>query len=320
LIAAGALLGAPLVRAQTPGRTYRVGALFPFSPLSGQPYVAALRERLATHGFVDGRNLAIEPRFPFTNRFLAADQVREMIAQKADAIFALTTVLTQGAQAATRSVPIVFAWVADPVVSGILKEYRKPGGNTTGVTNRFFELTGKRMELVRELLAAAKRVVVLSGIIDETLQTALRLAQPTVERLGLELIRLQAGFDWPGAVQTASRSGADAVLIMSPFSLFGLASEAQQVVRQAMELRIPTIYSDAEPVEMGGLVSYATNPVEDLRRGAEYLARVLKGESPATLPVDQASRLELVLNLKTARALGLTIPQSIAVRADRVIE
>ena len=321
LLAGGALLLAGNAVAQQPGRHYRVAILTPSGASSGEQYLRALRERLAAQGFVEGANLTLLSRAAGADRDLAREHVADLARSKLDAIFSLTTILTLGAQDATKSVPIVFGWVADPVLSGIVTDYRRPGGNATGVTNRSFEVLIKRLELVREIFPDARRVVVLAGFFDATLQAALKIAEPEAERLGLKLERWEAGLlGWAEALAEVAASGADAVFIVTPFALFGMTAQARETVRTALEKRIPVVYSDRESVELGGLVSYVTNPVEDVRRGTDLLARVLKGESPATLAVDQASRFELALNLKTAKALGLKIPQSVLLRADRVIE
>jgi putative ABC transport system substrate-binding protein len=306
--------------AQQFGRQYRVGVLCPFDLQAGQAYLAALRERLASHGFVEGRNLRIDARAAYWYEAKAAQLTEELIAQKVDLIFSLTTILTQGAQRATREVPIVFAWVADPVLSGIVKDYARPGGNTTGVSNRFFELWAKRLELLRELVPGARRLVVLVGVLDATLETALRVNAPVAERLGVEIVIQEARGQWNSAIRVAMASKVHAVFVGTPFAQFGRREAAQQVVLQAMELRIPAMYADLESVELGGLASYSYDSAEEVRRGADYVARVLKGAKPGELPIDQAARFQLVVNLRTARALGLTIPQSLLIRADRVIE
>lgn len=320
LVALGALLGAPFSRAQQPGRRYRIGVLVPFSIAQGTHFLGILRERLATQGFVEGGNLTIEPRQVSYSRSAAKVQSLSLIDSNVDALFTLTTIATLGAQDATRSVPIVFSWVADPVASGIVRDYARPEGNTTGVTNRYFELILKRLELVRELVPDAKRAVFLAGVFDSTLQTGMRLARPAIERLGLDVDQQAAGIDWPGAVERAAADGAQAVVIVTPFWQFGMNAQARETVRAAVDRRICVVYSEPNTVEMGGLLSYATNPLEDIRRGADYLARVLRGEAPGNLAIDQASRFELVVNQKSAQAIGLKLPRSILARADRVIE
>ena len=320
LLAAGALSLSRFASAQQRGRGYRVGSLFPFGPEGGAHYLGALRASLAAHGFVAGRNLSIDARHSYWFRDRAARYAHEHAKNGADAIFALSTIAAQGAVDATKSVPIVFAWVGDPVFSGIVEAYARPGGNATGVANRFFELYEKRLELVRELVPDAKRVAVVAGVFDATLEAAWTRAAPTAAKLGLEPLRVAAGGDWAGSVRNARGAGAEAILVTTPFPQFGLHTQAKTFVAAATEQRMPVVYTESDTVGAGGLASYGTDVLGDLRRGADVLARVLKGASPATLPVDQAARFELVVNLKAARAIGFAVPCSVLVRADRVIE
>ncbi len=315
VMAGGALLAAPLAMAQAPGRSYRVGVLLPIAGLAAEKPIAALKDRLATHGFIEGRNLRLEVRFDASSW-----DAKQLADSMPDAMLVLSTVLAQAAQRATVQVPIVFAGVADPVMSGIVKEFARPGGNITGVTNRYFEIAVKRLELIRDLLPSAKRVAVVAGFFDATLETAMRLLQQASGPLGLELVRAQGGSGWASAVDSAITQGADALLLLTPFSAFGILDSARDVIRVANERRVPAVFADVEPVAMGGLMSYTSNQDDALRRAADLLARVLRGEKPGELAVDQAARFELVVNLKTARAMGLTIPQSILLRANTVIE
>jgi putative ABC transport system substrate-binding protein len=318
LVASGALLTAPFALAQQPGRKYRIGVLLPMPTEVGKRYLAVIGEQIATQGFVEGRNLHIDAQFvPYGSR-PNIDAARELLALKPDAILACSTLVAQAAKAATSAVPVVFTWVSDPAISGIVKEYAKPGGNVSGVSIRFFELAAKRLELVRELLPSAKRVAVASGVFDSVLEAAMVFVQRASEQLGLELVRVEGPH--AHAIRASTKAGAHAVLLMAPFAVLGQLSDAAEVARHAIEQRLPAIFPDVESVEIGGLMSYATDLRDDLRRGADLLARVLRGERPAELPVDQASRFELAVNLTTARAMGLAIPQSLLVRADRVIE
>lgn len=317
--AAGAALAALPVIAQQPARQYRIGVISPFSALTDANQ-AALREQLAKHGFAQGRNLTIHMRHADAGREPAGAVARELVALKPDAILVLTSQMAAGAMAATASIPIVFAWVADPVRTGLVKDLARPGGNITGATNRFFELAAKRVELLRELLPRAKRIAAVAGYFDAILEIAMQSAQTAADRLQFEVIRVSGGMHWERVMPAAAEARVQAAMVMTPFSVFGMTSSAAAVVRGAMEQRLPAVYSDVESVQLGGLLSYATSLSDDIRRGADLLARILKGESPAALPVDQAARFELGLNLRTARALALTIPQSILARADRVIE
>lgn len=317
--ASAALTAARAFSQQLQGE-YRVGVLLPMPGEVGERYLSAVRERLASHGFVDGRNLHIDARFvPYGSR-PNLDAARELLTLKPQAIFVGSTLVAQAAQAATTSVPIIFTWVSDPVVSRLVSGYAKPGANITGVSIRFFELAAKRVELARELLPSAKRVAIASGVFDSVLEAAMTFAHRAAERLGLELVRIAVGTDWAKGMQAIVKAGCDAAVVVEPFGVLGMRARAEEVARHAVAQRVPAIFSETESVEVGALMSYATNLADDLRRGADLLARVLRGDKPSELPVDQASRFELALNLKTARSLGLTIPQSLLVRADRVIE
>lgn len=282
-------------------------------------YRDALRERLASHGFVEGKNLRIDARG--TAHFGDdRDYVRAMVAAKADAIFAVSSHATAAAMVASKSVPIVFVWVPDPIVSGLVRSYARPGRNATGVSSRFGELLHKRLELARELLPKAKRVAIVGqSYTDEYAAIAPELRK-TAGRLQLELLEFVTAdrTGWDSSLDRAIKFGAEAIV---PFAWFAdLPVTGSVIVDMANRNRIPVVFADAESVERGGLISWGTNLVDDVRRGADMLARVLNGDKPSDLPVDQAARFELVVNLRTAKAIGLAVPQSVLLRADRVIE
>jgi putative ABC transport system substrate-binding protein len=307
-------------RARAAARTYRVGLLSPLSGLAAGAYTAAFREELAKHGFMEGRNLVIESRSPLPGFQAGLQAARELLAFKPDALFATTTVLSQAAHAATGSVPVVFAWVGDPVHSGLVKSFAKPGGNVTGVSNRYFELVAKRLEILRELLPRAKRVAVMAAVMDGAGEEAMKAAQRAADALGFQLVLIVAGIDWRSAIERAAKEGAQAVSLLFPFFAYGMRITAEQFVRSIAERRIPAIFHDSETVEIGGLMSYGTNLASDVRRAAGLLARVLRGERPGGLAIEQASHFELALNLKAAHAIGVKSPPPLLTRADRVIE
>jgi putative tryptophan/tyrosine transport system substrate-binding protein len=283
-------------------------------------YHDALHDRLAQRGFVQGKNLSIDARGSAGTLGDDREHVRAMVAGGADAIFTFSSRATEAALAATQSVPIVFAWVPDPVVSGIVATYARPGGNVTGVSSRFGEFVHKRLELVRDLLPNAKRVAVVGQAYTGEFAAIAPELRKTSARLKLELLELvtadRAG--WHGLLDRAHSAGADALV---PFAWFADSPVTGGIVVDfASRHRIATVFADAESVEWGGLISWGTSLVDDVRRGAEMLARVLTGTRPADLPVDQAARFEMVVNLKTAKSIGLVLPQSVRLRADRVIE
>lgn len=319
LVAACAMLASPRAGAQKPSRDYRIGALLASGP-GMEHYRDALRERLAGHGFVEGKNLRIDARGSSGTFFDDREYVRAMVAAKVDAIFTFSLRSTAAAMAASKSVPIVFVWIPDPVVSGIVRSYARPGGNTTGVSSRFGELLHKRLELVRELLPNARRVAVFGQTYTDEFAAIAPELRKTAAQLQIELLELVTAdrTGWDSSLNRALNLRAEALV---PFAWFADSPvTGSMVVEIANRNRIAAVFADAESVERGGLISLGTNLVDDVRRGADMLARVLKGAKPTDLPVDQAARFELVVNLKTAKAIGLAVPQSVLLRADRVIE
>lgn len=279
-----------------------------------------LQDTLAAAGLVRGRNLALTFRFPSYGPDEAVAVTKELLALNVDAILACTTPLALAASRATRTVPIVFTWVADPLASGIVPALAGRSSNVTGVTNRNFELMPKRIELAAELVPGAKRFAVLAGYIDPTVQAMIAAADRAARRLGVELLPVTVGTDWRSAIGKTKRAGAQGALAVTPFAMFGMREAAAHIVQEAVAARIPVLYADSDTVEIGGLMSYATNLGDDMRGAAGMLARILLGETPANLPVNQASRFELALNLRTAREMALYVPRAIVLRADRVIE
>lgn len=313
------MLASPLARAQKPGRDYRVGVLLASGP-DMERYRDALRERLAGHGFVEGKNLRIDARGPAGTFGDDRETVRAMVAARADAIFTFSSHATAAAMAASKSVPIVFAWVPDPVVSGIVRSYAKPGANATGVSSRFGEFMHKRLELVRELLPKAKRVAVTGHTFTDEFAAIAPELRNTAARLQIELLEFVTAdrTAWSASFDRMLKARVEAFV---PFAWFAdLPVTGGMVIEFANRNRIVAVFADAESVERGGLISWGTNLVDDVRRGADMLARVLKGAKPADLPVDQATRFELVVNLTAAKGIGFKVPQSVLLRADRVIE
>lgn len=311
----------PAARAfsQPAPRKYRVAVLTSVPKTYNAPYLAALRDRLAARGFADGKNLSIDTHIVAS--FEVTRRLVDQLEPKPDAIVALSTRLVEGAQAATRSIPIVFAWVADPVLSGIVKNYSRPGGNATGVSNRFIDLAVKRLEFLRELLPKARSVALAGPMLEPEVELAVGRLREVSQELGFELREINATVHAAvSAIRDAILNGAEAVMPLDVYSWSGRRITGEQIVTLMAEHRVPAIFAESELVDAGGLISYGTDLLEDVRRSADMLAAVLKGAKPAELPVDQASRFELAVNLKTARAIGVRVPPSILARADRVIE
>jgi putative ABC transport system substrate-binding protein len=320
IFAAGGLLATPVI-AQQSSRVHTVGMVLRGDASARERYRTILSQRLATHGIVEGRNLRIEVSVP--DGWLAGsgrEAARRLLAAKVDAILACTDGAAEGARAATWSVPIVFTWVADPIRSGLAAELGRPGGNATGVSTRSAELSVKRVELALELAPGAKRIGMIA--VDHWpfyRESILPVVSAVLARAGAELVEVKWNTG-SASIEEAFRAGARVVLTGFDQLMFGYRLTLGSWIAKAQELRLPVVYVNAEEVGAGGLMSYGTNLVEDLRRAADMLARVLKGAKPGDMPVDQASGFELAVNLKTARAMGLAIPQSILLRADRVIE
>lgn len=319
VIATSALLASPILSsAQQPRRTHVVGAVLGGGLEDRARYRDTLRDRLAEHGFVDGSNLRIEVRFPVNPGINGGMQAaRQLLGQRVDALFTCGTDVTLGAISVTKSVPIVFAWVSDPVDSGIVGDLARPGGNVTGVSWRVAELAVKRLQYAIDLIPHTKRIAIpkvgtwLRPVITQALLGA-------AQKAGVELVEINPFREQ--VVQAARNAGAQAVLTVENLIVLGFPLMLESWIKQSLELKLPLVVVGVEEVEAGGLISYGENSLDSLRRGADLLARVLKGDPPGNLPVDQASRFELAVNLKTAKALGLTIAPSIILRADRVIE
>ena len=280
--------------------------------------VASVHRGLSETGYVEGRNLAVEYRFA-ENQYdrlpgLAADLVRREVA----ALIVFSSPATVAAKTATQSIPIVFEIAVDPVKNGSVASFNKPGGNITG-TYVIGELAAKRLEVLHELLPTVKTFACLSDPTDTTAyKLALQAIQAAAESLGLSLLTVNAHAldEFEVAFDTAVRGGAGGMLLSG--SIYANASP--QLVPVAARYRLPVVYGDDRLVKAGGLISHAADHDEAYRVVGRYTGRILKGEKPADLPVEQSTKVKLVINLKTAKTLGITVPNSLLARADEVIE
>jgi ABC-type uncharacterized transport system substrate-binding protein len=313
---------APLAAdAQPAARGYRIGVLLAAPATTVTPYVEALRERLRELGYVEGQNLALELRWVTTAEGsggldrLAADLVRS----KVDLLVAWTTPVTLVAKRATSTIPIVMVSVGDPVESGLVASLSRPGGNVTGVTSVVWDLSAKQLQLLREVRADARRIAVLRNPTNPASAGAWHEIQVAAESLGvqLQLVGVREPRELEPAFAAMARDHATGVVIV-PDPLF--ISERRRIAELAQQARLATVFQRNENVEAGGLMAYGAKNTEQFRQAAIYVDKILKGAKPADLPVEQPTKFELVINLKTAKALGLTIPQSILLRADHVIE
>jgi len=319
LSASSTLLAAQLVHAQQSGRVYKVGVVFGGGPEAVDPFRSALVQQLARHGFEDARNLRIDlVATGFVDPSASRDHVRKLLAVEPDVLVAWSTFATDVVRNETKSVPVVFTWVADPIAAGFVESYAKPGGNITGVSNRYGDMFVKRLELAVELLPGIKRVAILNTESRLFPLLAPRL-QNAAAQARVELLEVPGGNSWDAMIEQAVSGSAGAALPHYTFAGYSMDA-GELVIRKAGEHRLPVVFTGAELVEAGGLISYGTRLVDDARRCADQVARLLKGANPAALAVDQASTFELAVNLRTAKALGVVVPQSILVRADRVVE
>jgi len=319
---AGGLLAAPLAaQAQQAAKVPRIGYL-PFN-LATSPYVLeAFRQGLRDLGYVEGRNLVIEYRDAAGKPERLPALAAELVALKVDVIVAAGTPQPLAAKQATRTIPIVFAGAADPVASGLVTSLARPGGNVTGLSLLLPELVGKTLEQLKQAIPGVNRVAVLwqlGGLGERTEKDLLKGAEAAGRALGVRLqfveARRPADFDRAFSDMTKARSDALTMLGSNMFLI-----ERRRLVALAAKNRLPAVYPLREWVDVGGLMAYGPSFPEVYRRTATYVDKILKGAKPADLPIEQPTKFELVINLKTAKALGLTIPQSLLQRADEVIE
>jgi putative ABC transport system substrate-binding protein len=317
------LLGAPLGRAaaQSPGKVPRVGYMNPGS--SSDPVrlrrLEAFRQGLRELGYVEGRNIALEPRWAEGkyDRYpaLAADLIR----LKVDVIVAVGGRATQDAQQATRTIPIVMSVAQDPVGSGLVASLAHPGGNVTGTGLMAPDVVGKQLEVLKQVVPKVSRVALLWNPDNPGSPAQLREAEVAGRALSVRLQTLEARFPEEIATAfTAMTKERAAALVVLQDAIF--TNQARQIAELAAKSRLPTIYGLREYTEAGGLMVYGPSTLDLERRAATFVDKILKGAKPADLAVEQPTKFELAINLKTAKALGLTIPQSLLARADQVIE
>jgi putative tryptophan/tyrosine transport system substrate-binding protein len=317
-----ALITVPFAaEAQQAARIPRIGVLA--GNLASTPHlVAAFRQGLLDLGYVEGRNIVIEYRDAKGEFKRLPALAGELVALKVDVILAAGTQHVLAAKDATTTIPIVFADVADPVSRGFVSSLARPGGNITGLANLNTDLIGKWLELLKQAVPGVTRVAFLwqPGILPERAEKdVMQRAEAAARTLGVQLQVLEARGpeDFDRAFAEMTRSRIDAVIVWGGVMFI---YERKRIAELAARNRLPSSYPMSEFVDAGGLLSYAPNIADNFRRAAGYVDRILKGAKPADLPVEQAAKLELVINLKTAKALRLTIPPSLLARADLVID
>jgi len=314
------ILALPLpAAAQRLGSVPRIGYLI-LSPLADPPTAErqAFLRGLHELGYVVGRTIIVEYRSAAWNRELLPDLAAELVDGKVDVIVAVPGTI-DAARKATKTIPIVFPGGSDPVASGLVTSLARPGGNITGTTFALPEMAGKRLALLKEAFPRVSRVAVLWNPASEGVQLDWQETQTAARAMGLALHsqEVRDPKDFPSAFSAMTRKRPDAlVTFASPLT----SAYRPIIVEFARKQRLPTMFGLREDVEAGGLMSYSPSAADLFRRAAYYVDRILKGAKPGDLPVEQPSTFELVVNLRTAKALGVTIPPSLLLRADRVIE
>jgi putative ABC transport system substrate-binding protein len=318
---AGGLLAAPLAaEAQPAGKVYRIGYLAAGSGMSNPRNLEAFRQGLRDLGWVEGQNIVTEYRWAEGRFDRLPDLAAELVRLKVDVIVASPTSAALAAKNATGTIPIVGMSLTDPIGIGLVASLARPGGNVTGVSYSVgAEIFGKDLELLKEIVPRVRRVAVLSNPASPARPLTISNVKDAARSLGLQLQLLEArgpdGFDGAFAAMAKERVGA-LLVVQDPAYI----PHRARLVDLAAKNRLPSIFTQKEDAEAGGLMSYGPRLSDIHRHGATYVDKILKGATPGDLPVEEPTKFELVINLKTAKALGLTIPPSLLQRADQVIE
>ena len=305
--------------AQGTGRVYRVALLDDAHESARRPNWLLLRNRLTQLGYVEGKNVVYEARYAEGDAERLPALVAELLALKPDVLIALGTVAAQPVRKAGSTVPAVFIGVGDPVGAGLVASLARPGGNMTGTSVISSDVSPKLLELMRDLAPKAKRLALLTDLTNKSSMLMLRRVEESAKQIGVSVEGFSSRtVDELERALQAIRRGRFQGLLVGASGL--MVHYRDRIIAFAAESRLPTVYARREYVDAGGLVSYGPSYRHGYVRGADYVDRILKGAKPADLPVEQPASIEMVLNLKTARALGIAIPGAIRTRADEVIE
>ena len=321
LLAVAALMVPLAGEAQQPASLPRIGFLAPSSPEDSRValYLQAFRQGLRELGYVEGRSIAIEFRWAGAEYDRLPGLAAELVRLQVNLIVAGGPPAIQAAKQTTATIPIVMAAVADPVATGFVASLARPGGNITGISNMMPELVGKQLELLKEVLPKVSRVVLLGNPANPNNAVFVQHAQEAARALGVRLQPLEARDrgEIDNAFAAITTEPAGAVIVLADTVLL---DHRTRIADHAVRRRLPTVFGVSMFVEAGGLLAYGPSLADGFRRAATYVDKILKGAKPGDLPIQQPTTFELVINLKTAKALGLTIPQGMLQRADRVIQ
>ncbi len=319
----GAAAAWPLAaRAQQPASTVRrIGFLLPGGPrttvVRGQ--LEAFRQGLKEYGWIEGQNISVEYRFAEGKEDALPGIAAELVRLRPDVIVAEGTVATRAAKTVTQTIPIVMATSNDPVGTGLVASLNRPGGNVTGSSLQTDELSGKRLQLLTEIVPGLARVAVLSDPLNPSMAAIVEQTRAAAETLGVEIhvVDVQAPDQFESAFAAVIRARAGALIVLPAGVLYG---QHPRIVTFTTASHLPALFPEKEVAEAGGLIAYGPSIPASFRRAAGYVDKILRGAKPADLPVEQPTKFELVVNLQTAIAIGVTIPTSILLRADEVIE
>ena len=315
------VLAAPVASfAQQPARIARIGFLHPGSQQGSDVQLQAFRDGLRALGYVEGKNLQLEVRWGEGKLERLPTLAAELVQLKVDIIVAATSPSVEAARQATRTIPIVMPLSSDPVGDGLVTSLARPGGNITGLSVMAPELGEKRIQLLKEMFPKVSHgMAVLWNPAFVGMRARFEQARVAAPAIGLTVrsMEVRDTRDLDAAFEAILREHPEALLLLvDPF----LRSQRSRIVEFAAEQRIPAIYESSEFVDVGGLISYGANTLDQFRRAAAYVDKILKGAKPADLPIEQPTKFELVINMKAAKALGIKVPDSILLRADKVIE
>ena len=321
LLSAGALLAAPFTaRAQSDGKVWRIGYIQTAHPEEAAHLTKAFEDRLRELGWVEGKNVVIERRFAGGKQALLPQLAAELVALKPDVIVTGTNPVVAAVKKATATIPIVMCGSRDPVGSGFIASLARPGGNVTGLANDASpDMVGKNVELLRQAVPSASRAALLINPLSPAADTYRKVVEAAAQKLGLgmQIVEIRKREELEAAFAAMAKARVEALVVHSDPVLF---TARIQIIELALKHRLPGVYSFSEYVKIGGLMSYGPTLEENWMRAAGYVDRILKGAKPGDLPVEQPSIFRLVINLKTAAALGIKIPQSMRLRADEVIQ
>ena len=306
-------------RAQQLSRVPRIGVLLLGTPTSFAPRTQAFVEGLRDLGYVEGRTVAIEWKWGQDRDDLLPDLAAELVRSQVDVIVTAGTPPAKALKNATRTIPIVMAIVGDPVAAGLVDSLARPGGNATGFSIVATDLSGRRLQLLKEIVPGLSSVAVMSNLANPQSQMELRETQSAARRLDLRLhsVPISADTSIENAFEKIKKEPVQALIVVTDAILY---SQRSQILDLAAGTRLPAMYPYRDFPEAGGLMSYAPSDRDLFRRAASYVDRILKGANPGDLPVEQPTKFELVINLKTAKALGLAVPPTLLASADEVIE